>query len=120
LLQIIHKDLEINKTNINLLIIGELKTVKEKKKLNKYITEIKKLKFIKNVDIQSKTMIEDFITLMTLPRLILSVSTFSYWAALLNPYLQECFIPMFGLTKIEIAAENWESSNKTLIFHTNI
>ena len=74
----------LNKSNFNLIIIGEFNNENEKTLLLRYIRKINKLNFIKKIHIQNNSEKKDFKTLLTVPRIIMSVSTFSYWASLLN------------------------------------
>jgi len=49
---------------------------------------------------------------------IMSVSTFSYWSSLLSTNAIEIHVPLFVFTKVEIAAEYWESTPiKKVILH---
>ena len=83
----------LNKSNFNLIIIGEFNNENEKTLLFRYIKKINKLNFIKKIHIQNNSEKKDFKTLLTIPRIIMSVSTFSYWASLLNKDLKELYSP---------------------------
>ena len=109
----------LNKSNFNLIIVGEFSNENEKTLLFRYIRKINKLNFIKKIQIKNNSEKKDFKTLITIPRIIMSVSTFSYWASLLNKDLKELYIPMYNLTKNEIGADYWPKS-KTKIFKINI
>lgn len=102
---------------MNILIIGEFQTKNEKKILAAYLIEIKKLIYVQNIDIISNDYMSDFRIMLSLKRLIISISTFSYWAAMLNPNLTELHIPIYGLTLTEILCKEWKSSNEIDVHH---
>lgn len=117
IIEALEKSYLINKEYMNILIIGEFETKDEKKILAEYLIEIKKLIYVQNIDIISNDYMSDFRIMLSLKRLIISVSTFSYWAAMLNPTLTELHIPIYGLTLTEILCEQWKSSNEIDVHH---
>lgn len=117
IIEALEKSYSINKEYMNILIIGEFKTKDEKNILAMYLMEIKKLIYVKNIDIISNDYKSDFRMMLSLKRLIISISTFSYWAAILNPNLTELHIPIYGLTLTETYCNQWKSSNEIDVHH---
>jgi hypothetical protein len=105
--------------NLNILFVSEIKTSIENKFFQEnYHAKISILPYINNIAVQSKTMEDDFKTLMQFKYVIMSVSSFSYWSSLLSANAIEIHLPLFTFTKLEIAAEYWESTpNKKIILH---
>lgn len=117
IIEALEKSYSINKEYMNILIIGEFRTKNEKKILEAYLIEINKLIYVQNINIISKDYMSDFRIMLSLKRLIISISTFSYWAAMLNPNLTELHIPIYGLTLTEILCKEWKSSNEIDVHH---
>ncbi|RLD66241.1 MAG: hypothetical protein DRI95_07070, partial [Bacteroidetes bacterium] len=104
---------------INMLFVSEIKTHKENTFYQKnYQSKISKLPYVNHIGIRSGTAEDDFRTLMKFKYIIMSVSSFSYWASLLSANTIEVHVPLFIFTKVEIAAEYWESTPaKRIILH---
>ena len=108
-----------NQKNLNILFVSEIKTPRESTFYQEnYYSKISMLPYINNIGIQSKTVEDDFRTLMKFKYVIMSVSSFSYWSSLLSTNAIEIHVPLFVFTKIEIAAEYWKSTPvKKIILH---
>ena len=84
--------------------------------------ECKKNKNVQQVITRSRMQKDDFWDLMTAKILILSASTFSFWAAFLSPCIKEVHIPNFGVLSdldkaAPIHAKQWHPPNKKVVVH---
>lgn len=106
-------------SELNILFVSEIKNHTDHIFYQtNYYAKLIKLPYIKQIEIQSQAIEDDFKKLMEFKFVIMSVSSFSYWAALLSTNAIQVHVPLFGFTKTEIAAEYWKNTViKKIILH---
>ena len=107
------------KKMLNILFVSDIRTTYEINLYQKrYHTEISKLPYVRNVNLQSSSVENDFKRLMQFKYVIMAISSFSYWASLLSTNAVEIHVPFFRFTKEEIGVENWLRTNmKNIVLH---